>query len=174
MEAKTCRTCEALLPPDATFCPHCGAAASGGDGVPPPPPPQAPPEPIPGAPAAPASTGPDSDSRNLALLGHLSAFVMFVGIPSVVGPLVVWLIKRDQDPYVAAHALEALNFNLSLWLYGLVATILAVFTLGLALILIIPLGAVVAVAWFILVIVAAMRASQGEQYRYPLTLRLIR
>jgi uncharacterized protein len=99
---------------------------------------------------------------------------MFIGIPSVIGPLVVWLIKRDQDRFIAAHALEALNFNLSLLLYSIAATVLAVFTLGLALLLIIPLALVVAVAWFILVIIAGMAASRGEQYRYPLTIRLVK
>jgi uncharacterized protein len=162
-----CETCGAAVEPDAAFCSKCGASAplvATGESVPPPPH-----QVEAGVPAATSS-----DSRNLGLLAHLSAFAMFVGVPSPVGPLVVWLIKRDQDPYVAAHALEALNFNLSLWLYGVAATVVAVLTLGLALIFIVPLGLVVGVAWFILVIIAALRASNGEHYRYPLTLRLIK
>jgi uncharacterized protein len=183
MEPTPCQTCGTLLPPDATQCPTCGATpfTGGGAGQQPSDAPQAPPPPPAGDPAATGlgadpggAASPSSDAKNLALLAHLSAFVMFIGIPSVIGPLVVWLIKRDQDRFIAAHALEALNFNLSLLLYSIAATVLAVFTLGLALLLIIPLALVVAVAWFILVIIAGMAASRGEQYRYPLTIRLVK
>ena len=53
-----------------------------------------------------------AESKNWATLSHLSAFVVFLGIPSLIGPLVAWLVKRD-DPYVEHHAKEALNFNIS-------------------------------------------------------------
>ncbi len=107
-----------------------------------------------------------SDSRNLAMLSHLSAFVAFVGIPSLVGPLVVWLLNRD-DPYVEAQAKEALNFNISFFLYGLVAGISIILLVG-----ILALPAVV-VTWFVLVIVASVKAANGENYRYPFTIRFV-
>ena len=107
-----------------------------------------------------------SDSRNLAMLSHLSAFVAFVGIPSLVGPLVVWLLNRD-DPYVEAQAKEALNFNISFFLYGLVAAISIILLVG-----IVALPAVV-VTWFVLVIVASVKAANGESYRYPFTIRFV-
>ncbi len=107
-----------------------------------------------------------SDSRNLAMLSHLSAFVAFVGIPSLVGPLVVWLLNRD-DPYVEAQAKEALNFNISFFLYGLVAAISIILLVG-----ILALPAVV-VTWFVLVIVASVKAANGENYRYPFTIRFV-
>jgi hypothetical protein len=114
----------------------------------------------------PAAYGVSSDSRNLALLSHLSAFITFLGIPSVVGPLVMWLLNRD-DPYVEAQAKEALNFNISFTLYGIVAAISIILLVGL-----LALPAVL-VTWFVLVIVASVKAANGESYRYPLTIRFV-
>jgi len=108
-----------------------------------------------------------SDSRNWATLSHLSAFSVFMGIPSVVGPLVMWLLRRD-DPYAEHHAKEALNFNISIILYSVVAAISIIMLVG-----ILALPAVL-IAWFVLTIQGAMRASQGEYYEYPLTIRFIK
>ncbi|MGA9594842.1 MAG: DUF4870 domain-containing protein [Acidimicrobiia bacterium] len=108
-----------------------------------------------------------SDSRNWATLSHLSAFSVFMGIPSVVGPLVMWLLRRD-DPYAEHHAKEALNFNISIILYSVVAAISIIMLIG-----ILALPAVL-IAWFVLTIQGAMRASQGEYYEYPLTIRFIK
>ncbi len=107
-----------------------------------------------------------SESRNWATFAHLSAFVMFLGIPSLIGPLVVWLAKKD-DPYVEAQAKEALNFNISMLIYAIAAGISILLVIG-----IIALPAVF-IAWFVLVIVAAMRSADGEEYRYPFTIRLV-
>ena len=107
-----------------------------------------------------------SNSRNLAMLSHLSAFVAFVGIPSLFGPLVVWLLNRD-DPYVEAQAKDALNFNISFFLYGLVAAISIIVLVG-----IVALPAVL-ITWFVLVIVASVKAANGENYRYPLTIEFV-
>ncbi len=114
----------------------------------------------------PTSYEASSNSRNLAMLSHLSAFVAFVGIPSLVGPLVVWLLNRD-DPYVEAQAKDALNFNISFLLYGVVAAISIIVLIG-----IIALPAVV-VTWFVLVIVASVKAANGENYRYPFTIQFV-
>ena len=107
-----------------------------------------------------------SNSRNLATLSHLSAFITFVGIPSLVGPLVVWLLNRD-DPFVEQQAKEALNFNISFLLYGVVAAISIILLVGL---IALP---VVLVTWFVLVIVAAIKAGNGEDYQYPFTIRFV-
>jgi uncharacterized Tic20 family protein len=107
-----------------------------------------------------------SESRNWATFAHLSAFVMFLGIPSLIGPLVVWLAKRD-DPFVEAQAKEALNFNISMLIYAIAAGISILLVIG-----IIALPAVF-IAWFVLVIVAAIRSADGEEYRYPFTIRLV-
>ncbi len=106
------------------------------------------------------------EAKNWAVLSHLSAFVMFFGVPALVGPLLIWLLKRDL-PYVDDQAKEALNFNISFLIYGIVAGFLILFLIGL---LLLP---IVFVTWFALVIIAAVRAAAGEQYRYPFTLRLV-
>lgn len=107
-----------------------------------------------------------SDSRNLAALAHLSAFITFAGIPSLIGPLVFMLVKRD-DPYVTEQAKEALNFNISFLIYGLVAAFSMILLVGFILL------PIVLVTWFVLVIVAAVKAANGEAYRYPYTMRLV-
>lgn len=116
--------------------------------------------------------------RELALLAHLSAFVTFVGIPSFVGPLVVYLWKRDAHPYIVEHAREALNFNLSVAVYAVAGTILGVLigilTLGLGIFLFVPIALAAAVLFLVVVIIAAQRANAGEAYRYPLCIRFLR
>jgi len=107
-----------------------------------------------------------SQSRNLATLSHLSAFITFFGIPSLVGPLVMWLLNRD-DPFVEQQAKEALNFNISFLLYGAAAAFSIILLVGL-----IALPAVL-VTWFVLVIVAAVKAGNGEDYQYPFTIRFV-
>lgn len=128
----------------------------------------------PGEPTAtPGGTNPSADSRNLGVAAHLSAFVGLAGIPSFVGPLVVWLLHRDRDPFVAEQARQALNFNLSLLIYAGAAVALSVVTIGLGLIVTVPAAIVGAIAWLVLTVMAAMRAADGERYRYPLTLDLV-
>lgn len=107
-----------------------------------------------------------AESRKLAMLAHLSAFVAFVGVPSLVGPLVVWLLNRE-DPFVEQQAKDALNFNISFLIYGIVAAISIILLVGL-----IAFPAVL-ITWFALVIVAAVRAANGENYRYPFTMKLV-
>jgi uncharacterized Tic20 family protein len=114
------------------------------------------------APPSPFST----ESKNWGTISHLSAFVMFFGIPALVGPIAVWLIKKD-DAYVEFHAKEALNFNISFMIYGIVAAISIIFLIGL---LVLP---AVLITWFVLVINGAIKASSGEYYRYPLTMRFV-
>lgn len=116
--------------------------------------------------AMPATYEVSSNSRNLAMVSHLSAFVAFFGIPSLVGPLVLWLLNRD-DPFVEGQAKEALNFNISFLLYGVVAAISIVLLVGL-----LALPAVL-ITWFVLVIVASVKAANGEDYRYPVTIRFV-
>jgi len=108
----------------------------------------------------------DSDSRGWATASHLSAFVQFAGVPALFGPLVIWLMKRD-DPYVESQAKEALNFNISYMLYGLVAAVSIILLVGLVLL------PIVLVMWFVLVIVATVKVAAGETYRYPMTIRFI-
>lgn len=116
---------------------------------------------------APTNTGLSSTSRNWATLSHLSSFAVFAGIPPVIGPLAMWLLRRD-DPYAEHHAKEALNFNISFLIYGVVAALSIIVLIG-----ILALPAVV-IGWFVLTIQGALRASAGEYYEYPLTMRFVK
>lgn len=108
-----------------------------------------------------------TDSKNWALLSHISAFAMFFGIPSMIGPLVVWAIKKQEDPFVDYHGKEAVNFNLSFFIYAIVAGLSILLLVGVVLL------PAVFITWFVLVIVATVKAGAGEYYRYPLTIRFI-
>ena len=113
------------------------------------------------------------DSRGWALAAHLSApLALFVALPPL-GPLVVYLVKRD-DPFVRRHASEALNFNLSFLLYAVVAGAIT-FALLVVLwgIFLIALLLAIAVVWTVCIIVAATQAGLGREYRYPLTIRFL-
>ena len=165
-------------PPPAPGDQSTGGSAGAGAPPPPPQPPATPPSSHAGGqqPYGQAATA-SSEARNWALAAHLSAFATFVGIPWFVGPLVVWLIKRNDDPFIDHHGKEAVNFSLSVLIYGVglvvLGGIVTVLTLGLAVILVIGLAAALVIGWFVLVILAAVKAANGEPYQYPLTLRLI-
>lgn len=115
-----------------------------------------------------------SEERTWALIAHLSTFTAFIsGIGVVLGPLVVWLIKRDDMPFVAEHAREALNFNITVVLAGIALVIFSIITVGIGLLLTVPAGLALFALWIVFTIIAAINANNGQPYRYPFTLRLI-
>ena len=120
----------------------------------------------------------DADRKNWAMAAHLSALIAFVGIPSLIGPMVVWLAKKDSDAYVAAHSVHALNFNISVLIYTIVGTIafgiIGLVTLGIGLLLAIPVVIIALVVWLVLVIQGGLAASRGEQFRYPMTIDFVK
>lgn len=119
----------------------------------------------------------EADERNWAMAAHLSALVALVSIPSLIGPLVVWLIKKDSSPFVAAHGSEALNFNISVLIYTVVGSIAMVLiglvTFGFGLILIIPVVIVALILWLVYVIQGSIAASKGQDFKYPWTIRFV-
>lgn len=120
---------------------------------------------------------PTPDEVRWSVIAHLSLFVVLLGVPSPVGPLAVWLIKRGESASLDAQAKEALNFGLSalVYLVGLVAlgVIAAIGASGEGLVLVGLALLALVVGSLILPVVAAVRASSGERYRYPLTLRFV-
>jgi uncharacterized protein len=110
-----------------------------------------------------------SEEKNWAMACHLAAFAGWV-IPLgwILGPLTVWLIKRNQFWLVDEQGKEALNFQISLMIYGIIAGILCLILIGFLLLI------ALAVLQIVLVIIAAIKVSNGEHYRYPLTIRFIR
>jgi uncharacterized Tic20 family protein len=128
------------------------------------------PPPIPEQPQ-PAGTPPDKDACLWATFTHLAAFAGLLGIPfgSIIGPLVLWLIKKNEMPFVDYSGKEALNFQISITIY-MIASLPLLCGGPLVLVAWIPLG-IVAV---IFTIIAAIKANNGEYYRYPITIRIIK
>lgn len=174
----TCARCGATIHPTASSCPTCGAAVDRDDGALPDRSGRADGTGGAGRLLPPPGPGLSNETRNWALAAHLSAFLGAWVALAFVGPLVVWLLQREEHPYIAHHAREALNFNLSVLLYGVVLAILAIpiglLTLGLGLLPLVLLAGALAIAWLVLTIVATVAASNGEAYRYPLTVRMVR
>jgi uncharacterized protein len=110
------------------------------------------------------------EARQWAAIAHASALVGWLGngIGFLVAPLVVWLIKRNDDPFVDEQGKEAVNFQITMLLAALVGLVLTVVLIG----FLILLG--VAICATVLPIIAAIKASEGQPYRYPFSLRLIK
>jgi uncharacterized Tic20 family protein len=105
------------------------------------------------------------NDRLLAVLSHVLAIVPGVGI---LGPLVIYLVKKDESEFVVANARESLNFQLTIILLYIICWILVLFLVGIFIIWLIP------VMNALLVIVASIKASEDKVYRYPISIRLIR
>lgn len=109
-----------------------------------------------------------AQERNWAMVGHLSAlFFLISGIGGILGPLIVYLIRRDDMPFAAQQAKEALNFQITMFLLGIVAWVLALVLIGFLML------AILCIVDVVLTIVAAIKAGEGVAYRYPFNLRLI-
>ena len=109
-----------------------------------------------------SNSQPSSDAKNIATITHLAGTVFFF-IPA----LIVWILKKDDNEYIAPQAKEALNFQITILIAQFIAGILSLILIGFLFMAIIWLGNIV------LCIIAAISTSKGETYRYPFTLRLI-
>jgi uncharacterized protein len=112
----------------------------------------------------------DRDARNWAIICHLSALVGLLGIPllHILAPLFVWLFKRKDYPFVDDQGKEALNFQITMGLIGLLGWVLTLIFVGwVLLILLLAIN-------FVFVLSAALKVNRGDAYRYPFNLRLIR
>lgn len=112
----------------------------------------------------------DKEEQNWAMYCHLAALIGFI-IPlgNVLGPLVIWLMKKDTMPQVDIHGKESLNFQITVLLAVIACLVLSVILIGFLLLPIVGLAALV------LTIMAAVKVSNGQlDYRYPIALRLIK
>ncbi len=125
--------------------------------------------PTPNAPPA-APQALSEDERTWGMIAHFSALAFFVlpVVGCVIGPLVVWAIKKDQYPFVAEAAKEAINFNIAVLLGYLACTVLAFVFVG------IVLWAALFVYWLVMTIIAGVKASEGIHYRHRVTLRILK
>lgn len=117
-----------------------------------------------------SGTAPTENERTWGMLAHLSALAGLI-IPlvgNVVGPLVVSIARADQSSFVGAHAKEALNFNITVTLAAVACLLLMLVLVGFL------LGSALFIAWLVMTLIAAIRASEGASYRYPFTLRFVK
>lgn len=105
---------------------------------------------------------PTQDEKNIAMLSHvLTLFAWFIP------PLVIYILKKDESEYIRDHAVESLNFQITLCLYIIVSCLLMLLLIGFLLIFIVSIAALV------YIIIATVRASEGEYYDYPYNIRWI-
>jgi uncharacterized Tic20 family protein len=90
------------------------------------------------------------------------------------GPLIIWLVKKDTMPFVNDQAKEALNFNITIAIIFVILAILSIATFGIGLVLAIPLMFIIGIVALVFIILAAIKANEGVAYRYPFALRLIK
>ncbi len=112
----------------------------------------------------------EATSRNWALSAHLSGVLAGYVIPfgNILAPMVIWLVKKEDDRFAGEHALEALNFQLTV-LLALIACIPLIF-----IVIGIPMMIVIGVGSLIYGIIATIKAGSGEDYRYPFCWRLVK
>jgi len=126
------------------------------------------------------SSGISADQRQWAMFAHLSAIAGAVltsgigGWGTFLGPLIIWLVKKDTMPFVDDQAKEALNFNITVAIVFFALWVLVFVTLGIGLLIAIPAWFVIGIAWLVFTIIAAIKANDGVTYRYPFTMRLVK
>ncbi|MFL6526588.1 MAG: DUF4870 domain-containing protein [Chthoniobacterales bacterium] len=108
--------------------------------------------------------------RTWTILAHAIALIgFFVPIAGhIVGPLVIWLAKRDESPEIDLHGKESVNFQISMLIYNVIAGLLCFVLIG------IPILIILHFLNIVFVVIAAIQASDGKLFRYPLSLRLIK
>ncbi|HKL30948.1 MAG TPA: DUF4870 domain-containing protein [Tangfeifania sp.] len=111
----------------------------------------------------------DSNEKMWGMLTHLLALSVFVGIPlgNVVGPLIIYLIKKDEYPFVAEQGKEVLNFQITWSIIFIVSAVLII--VGIGILMLIGFG----IAWLVMVILGSVAANRGESYKYPLTINFL-
>ena len=118
----------------------------------------------------PGSKEVNKDARMWAMICHLSGLAGLVVpvVGCIVGPLIVWQIKKEEFPFVDEQGKEAVNFQISMLIYGIVAGLLCFACVGFV------LAPAVAIFDLVFLLIAAVKANNGEHYRYPLTIRFIK
>ncbi|ARU90405.1 orotate phosphoribosyltransferase [Pseudomonas sp. M30-35] len=112
---------------------------------------------------------PSQDARQWAMFCHFAAFLGFVfPFGNLVGPLVVWQIKKDLDPFVDEQGKEALNFQISITIAFMISMLLMLVVIGFV------LTTLVAIVGVVLAIIGGIKANEGQSYRYPFCWRIVK
>jgi len=130
---------------------------------------------------APEMDGVSGDERQWAMFAHLSALLGYIltsgwagSAGGFLGPLIVWMIKKDTMPFVDQQAKEALNFSITICIAFAVLWTFGIMTLGIGFLIALPVMLVVGLYALVYTIIASMKAYEGVPYRYPIALRLIK
>ncbi|PKM29703.1 MAG: DUF4870 domain-containing protein [Gammaproteobacteria bacterium HGW-Gammaproteobacteria-11] len=112
---------------------------------------------------------PNAETRQWAMFAHLSGFIGCVfPFGNLIGPLVVWQLKKDEEPFLDDQGKEALNFQITVSLLFIICLMLVVVVIGILLLGLLFVGAAV------LMIIAAIKSNEGKAYRYPFCWRIIK
>ncbi|MGF6556687.1 putative Tic20 family protein [Pseudomonas sp. S30_BP2TU TE3576] len=112
---------------------------------------------------------PSQEVRQWAMFCHLSALLgIWIPFGTIIGPLILWQMKREMDPFIDAQGKEALNFQITVAIFSAISFLLMVVIIGFFMFGLIAVGALV------LTIIAGVKANEGQPYRYPFTWRLIK
>lgn len=106
---------------------------------------------------------PTQDEKTMGLLSHILTFVA-----GFLAPLVIYIVKKDESEFVKRHAMESLNFQISISIYAIICIPLILVVIGVFMLIAIGILA------FILTILATIKAAEGSEYRYPMTIRLVK
>ena len=123
---------------------------------------------------------PSLSDRQWAAGAHVAALLaammtsLWAGVAGAIAALIVWMLVRDKSAFASEHAKEAVNFNLSMFIYAALLTVLVIFTLGIGIIVALPMWGILALLWIVCTLVAAFKAYDGQPYRYPVTIRLFK
>ena len=111
----------------------------------------------------------DPEEKQWGMFTHLAAFVGLLGIPfgNVIGPLIIYLIKKDEFEFVNDQGKEVLNFQITWSIIFIISAILIL--VGIGILMLIGFG----IAWLVLVIVGTVAANNGQYYRYPFTIKFL-
>lgn len=119
---------------------------------------------------SPGSKEINRDARMWAMICHLSALagIILPASGNIVAPLIIWQIKKDDNPFIDEQGKEAVNFQISMSIYFLASVILTFVCVG------VPLIIATIIVFFVFLLIAAVKANNGFHYRYPLTIRFIK
>ncbi|MEN8662575.1 MAG: DUF4870 domain-containing protein [Lentimonas sp.] len=108
--------------------------------------------------------------NTMGMLCHLLSMVQFIGVPAgnILGPLVLWLMKKEEDSFVDECGKESLNFKISMTIYMIISAILVLLVIGIFMLI------ALMVMNIVYTIIAAIKANEGECYSYPFTIRFIK
>jgi uncharacterized protein len=136
--------------------------------------------PIPPPSPEPPLGSPTQEERQWAMFAHLSALVGGLltsavgGWGTFLGPLVIWLMKKETSAFVDDQGKEALNFNITVAIAMVALLLIGILTFGVGFLIAIPAWIIIGIGWLVLTVIASIKANEGQAYRYPVSLRLIK